>query len=98
MGVKNNAFFSLSSTPRSQGLDPFAPDLTIEEMAAVAVEIQEQSLVLHAGVAQYPVIGGGGSTPFDQANRGNVALFWCFFNHVMTFLMRFVRRVSRWLH
>jgi hypothetical protein len=87
MGVKNNAFCLALINPALQGLDPFAPDLTIEEMAAVAVEIKNNPWYFMREVARVPPIGGGGSTPFE-GNRGNVALFWCFFNHVMTFLIQ----------
>jgi hypothetical protein len=87
MGVKNNAFCLALINPGLQGLDPFAPDLTIEEMAAVAVEVKNNPWYFMREIARVPPIGGGGSTPFE-GNRGNVALFWCFFNHVMTFLIQ----------
>jgi hypothetical protein len=87
MGIRNHAFCLALINPALQGLDPFAPDLTIEEMAAVAVECKQNPFYFMREIARVPAIGGGSSTQFE-GNRGNVALFWCFFNHVMIFLIQ----------
>ena len=38
MGIKNNSFMLALINPRLQGIDPFSPNLTIEEMAMIAIE------------------------------------------------------------
>ncbi|WP_144106691.1 hypothetical protein [Paraburkholderia sp. BCC1886] len=87
MGIKNHAFPLALLNPRLQGVDPFAPDLTREEMIMIAVECANNCWYYMREVARVPAIGGGDATQFE-GNRGNVALFWCFFNHVMTFLIQ----------
>jgi hypothetical protein len=87
MGIRNNAFCLALINPQLQGLNPFDPDLTLEQMAMIAIECATNPWYYMREVARVPAIGAGEATPFE-GNRGNVALFWCFFNHVMTFLIQ----------
>jgi hypothetical protein len=87
MGIVNNAFCLALLNPDLQGLDTFAPDLTLEEMAMIAVECANNPFYFMREVARVPAIGGGRASQFE-GNRGNVALFWCFFNHLMTILIQ----------
>jgi hypothetical protein len=96
MGVVNNAFCLALLNPDLQGVDPFAPDLTLEEMASIAVEIANNPWYFMREIARVPAIGGGPATPL-LGNRGNVALFWSFFNHIMTFLIQ-IRQTGKSLN
>lgn len=87
MGVKNHAFILALINPNIQGLDPHSPDLTIEQQALITMECRINPWYYFREVARAPAMGGSGSVPME-ANRGNVALYWLFFNHVMTFLIQ----------
>ena len=38
MGIKNNSFMLVLINPALQGIDPYSPNLKVEEMAAIAIE------------------------------------------------------------
>ncbi|MBB5409316.1 hypothetical protein HDG34_003257 [Paraburkholderia sp. HC6.4b] len=86
MSVHNNAFLLALINPDLQGVDPFSADLTLEQMAAIALECKSNPFYFFREVCRIPVSGTNEAVPF-QANRGNIALIWCFFNHLMIFLM-----------
>ncbi|EKD22645.1 MAG: hypothetical protein ACD_84C00025G0002, partial [uncultured bacterium] len=87
MGIKNHAFILVLFNPALKGIDPFSPDLTIEEMAMIAVECKMNPWFYFREVARAPGIGSDEPVMLE-ANRGNIALFWCFFNHVMVILIQ----------
>jgi hypothetical protein len=87
MGIRNNAFCLALINPQLQGVDPFSPNLTMEQMAMIAIECANNCWYFMREIARVPAIGAGDATQFE-GNRGNVALFWCFFNHVMTMLIQ----------
>lgn len=86
-GVKNHAFLLALVNPELQGVDPFDPGLTDVQKAAIALEAMVNPWYYFRMIARAPAIGGGDSVPME-ANRGNISLFWLFFNHVMTFLIQ----------
>ncbi len=87
MGIKNNEFFLALINPNLRGIDPFDPNLTLEEIAAVTVECKINFWYFLREIAKAPSIAGGGSIPI-RANRGNIALYWLFFNHITTMLIQ----------
>lgn len=87
MGVENHAFMLALINPELEFVDPFDPNLTLEQMAAVALECSINPWYFFREVARAPAIGSNDSVPLE-ANRGNIALFWLFFNHVMTILIQ----------
>lgn len=87
MGIKNNAFMLALHNPDLQGLDPFDPNLSVHEMALVAVEAFENPWYYLREIARAPGMAGSDAVPVE-GNRGNIALFWSFFNHIMTFLIQ----------
>jgi hypothetical protein len=87
MGVKNDAFVLALLNPALQGMDPFDPSLSLHELGMIAIECATNPFYFMREVARVPPQSGGQAVPFE-GNRGNVALFWCFFNHVMTFLIQ----------
>lgn len=87
MGVKNHAFILALVNPSLVGIDPFDPHLTMEEMAAIAVECQVNPWFFFREVARAPALAGV-ETVMVEANRGNIALWWSFFNHIMITLIQ----------
>jgi hypothetical protein len=87
MGIRNDSFCLALLNPDLQGVDPFDPTLTMEELTLIALECANNPFYFMREVARVPPQSGGDAVPFE-GNRGNVALFWCFFNHVMTFLIQ----------
>lgn len=87
MGIKNHAFILALVNPRLQGVDPFSPDLTEFQMAEIAVECQINPWYFFREVARAPAIAGVDSVQVE-ANRGNIALWWSFFNHIMIILIQ----------
>lgn len=73
--------------PKLQGVDPYDPNLTVEQMAMIAIECKSNFFYFIREVARAPSTSGIGTSPFE-ANRGNMALFWLFFNHITTILIQ----------
>lgn len=86
-GIKNHAFMLSLINPSLQGVDPYDPNLTLEQMVAIAVECQNNLWYFVREVARAPGMAGDDSVPFE-CNRGNLALFWSFMNHIMIFLIQ----------
>lgn len=87
MGVKNHAFILALVNPRLIGIDPFSPDLSTEQMMEIALECKINPWFFFREIARAPAIAGSESVPLE-ANRGNIALFWSFFNHIMITLIQ----------
>lgn len=87
LGVKNHAFLLALINPALKGIDPHAKGLTEVEKGMIAVECAINPWYYFREVAKAPAIGGGDAIQ-QEANRGNIALYWLFFNHVMTFLIQ----------
>lgn len=87
LGVKNHAFLLALVNPALKGVDPHSLTLTELQKAQVAVECAINPWYYFREVAKAPAIGGGNAV-MQEANRGNIALYWLFFNHVMTFLIQ----------
>ncbi len=87
LGVKNHAFLLALVNPALKGIDPHAKNLTDTQKALIALECAINPWYYFREVARAPAIGGG-DVVMQEANRGNIALYWLFFNHVMTFLIQ----------
>lgn len=87
LGVKNHAFILALVNPSLKGVNPHSPNLSEIQKAQIAVECAINPWFFFRCVARAPAIGGGDTVPLE-ANRGNIALYWLFFNHVMTFLIQ----------
>lgn len=87
MGVKNHAFHLALINPLLEDVDPHDPNLTREQIAMIALEIKINPWYFFREVARVPSLGGI-DKPRLKANRGNIALWWCFFNHLFTFLIQ----------
>ena len=86
MGIKNWAFLLALMTPALKGVDPHSPDLTIEQKAMIAQECKYNPWYFLREVLRVPQVGGEG-VPLI-ANRGNIALYWMFLNHIDTGLIQ----------
>lgn len=87
LGVKNHAFLLALVNPILKGVDPHGVGLTESTKALIALECAVNPWYYFREVAKAPAIGGGDAV-MQEANRGNIALYWLFFNHVMTFLIQ----------
>lgn len=86
MGISNCAFHLSLLDPDIQGLDPFSPDLTFLQKAKIARECKLNFWYYLREVERIPEPGSMVPIQF-VANRMNIALYWLFFNHVMTIVV-----------
>jgi len=87
MGVKNHAFILALHDPTLQGIDPFDPNLSEELIGRIVIECKVNPWYFFREIARAPSISGINPTRF-KANRGNIALFWLFFNHIKSMLIQ----------
>jgi hypothetical protein len=88
MGITNNAFLLALINPSLQGVDPFdSANLTAEQMTAIAIECKMNPWYYFREIARVPIKGSTEPVMFE-ANRGNIALYWLFFNHITTILIQ----------
>lgn len=93
MGIKNHAFILALVNPRLQGVDPFSTELTHQQMVEIAIECKVNPWYFFRECARVPVKGSD-EPVFLEANRGNIALYWLFFNHIQMFLIQ-VRQTGK---
>jgi hypothetical protein len=87
MGIKNHAFILALVNPDLQGVNPHDPNLRLDQMAAIALECKINPWYFFREVARVPAIGDD-EPGYVEANRGNIALWWSFFNHIMIILIQ----------
>lgn len=87
MGVKNHAFHLAIANPDIAHLDPHDPMLSAQEILAIGYEVKVNPWYYFREVARVPSLSGN-ERPRLRANRGNIALWWSFFNHLFTFLIQ----------
>lgn len=87
MGIKNHTFMLALINPRLRHINPHSADLTIEQMIDVGVECKINPWYFFREVAKAPALGGTDPV-MVEANRGNISLWWCFFNHITIFLIQ----------
>lgn len=80
MGIKNHAFLLALHDRTLQGVDPFSPNLTQDQIYRIAVEAKSNMWYYMREIARAPGNSGSEAVPLE-ANRANIALFWSFFNH-----------------
>jgi len=86
-GVKNYQFCLAIVNPLLKDLDPHDPNLTLEEKMMVVEEVKLNPWYYFREVAKIPAKAGTEPNQFE-ANRGNIALYWNFFNHITTLLIQ----------
>lgn len=87
MGVKNNAFHLALVNQDLKGVNPFDPDLDEYTLGKIAIECSINPWYYFRECARAPARSGLETFPL-KANRGNIGLFWCFFNHITFFLIQ----------
>ncbi|QAX96101.1 DNA helicase or terminase large subunit [Vibrio phage vB_VmeM-Yong XC32] len=81
LGCANHAWPLALMNPALQGVDPFSPDLTTEQVAAIAIESNYNYWYFLREVARVPQAGTPEPSKY-LANRANMALNWCFLNNI----------------
>lgn len=87
MGIKNHAFLLAIIDPRLADIDPHSPNITEEQLGWVAVEAKCNPWYFFRECVRVPAQSGAEARPL-LANRGNISLFWCFFNHIIFILIQ----------
>ncbi len=87
MGIKNYAFMLALHDQSLKDVDPYSPFLTELEMVKIAIECKINPWYYFREIAKVPARAGAEAVQL-RGNRGNIALYWCFFNHVMTYLVQ----------
>lgn len=86
MGVENCAFHLSLLDPDLQGVDPYSENLTLLQKAKILRECKRNFWYYLREVERIPEPGSMVPVSFT-ANRMNIALYWLFFNHVMTIVV-----------
>lgn len=81
MGVKNWMWPLALLQPALQGVDPFSPDLTLEQKNMIGMECRSNPWYFFREVVRIPPVAGPHPIPF-KANRGNLALIWLHLNNI----------------
>lgn len=87
MGIANHAFILALINPDLKGIDPHSPYLSLETQLAIAWECKINPWYFFREVARAPGVGTPVPGPVE-ANRGNIALWWSFFNHITIILIQ----------
>lgn len=87
MGIENHMFLLALVNTNLKGVDPFSPDLTLDVQAEITAECKINPWYFFREVVRVPT--SGTSVPIAlEANRGNIATLWLFFNHILVFLIQ----------
>lgn len=81
MGIKNSDFCLALFQKELQGVDPFDPNLDAATITRIQLEAKYNPWYYFREIARIPPTSGNNPIQF-RANRGNIALFWSFFNHI----------------
>lgn len=80
-GIQNNLFCLSLMQPFLQGVDPYSLDLTLEQKDAIQLECEYNPWYFFREIMRIPPIAGLDPVSFI-ANKGNMSLFWSYFNHI----------------
>lgn len=88
MGITNNLWHLALHDRALVGVDPFDEDnLTFEMKGRITRECKVNPWYYFREIGRISVEGAL-EPVMIQANRGNLALWWCYFNHATTFLIQ----------
>lgn len=96
MGVRHWYFPLALLRPELRNYDPFDPDLPEHIVILMMMECAENPWYFMREIQRVPAKSGGGSNPLE-ANRGNIAFFWCMFNSFITYLQQ-IRQTGKSLN
>lgn len=84
LGIENNSFFLALYDKRLLNIDPYDPNLTMEQQLIVANECKNNYWYFIREIARIPApgsrLGIGGGVPYEL-NRGNLAMSFCLLNN-----------------
>ena len=86
MGIKNNAFPLALLQPELKDVDPFDEGLPFDIKAKILYECKNNYWFVFREIIRVPTPGATEASRF-RADRANIALYWLFFNHIMTLLV-----------
>jgi len=95
MGIDNNAFLLSLLDPSLQGVDPFSEELTRDQKDRIIIEINRNPWYFMREIVRVSL--GGGGTGLLKANRGNIALFFCYLCHAIVVLIQ-IRQTGKSLN
>jgi len=87
MGVSNCMSHLALINPALEHVDPHSPDLDKATIMMIVEEIAENPWYALREIIRVPAVAGVNTLPL-RANRGNIALYWLFFNHITTLLIQ----------
>lgn len=87
MGIENHVFLLALHDQRLEFVDPFDEDLTTDIQILIAEECRQNPWYFFRECVRVPEQGSVEPTMLE-ANRGNIALWWCFFNHIFVILIQ----------
>lgn len=87
MGIKNYFFHLALMNPKLKGVDPFDPNLSTELMTDIGTECMVNPWYFFREILRVKPQSAG-APPRFRGDRGNMGLFWCFFNHIDVFLIQ----------
>lgn len=87
MGIKNHLFPLALYNPLLENVNPFNPNLDFSTIAMIVQEVKENPWYYFREIARAPATGSP-EPAMLEANRGNIALYWLFFNHITTLLIQ----------
>ena len=87
MGIENHAMILALHDKELLHIDPYDENLEEEQIVRVVTECKINPWYFFREIARAPAITGTEATLF-RANRGNIALYWLFFNHITTLLIQ----------
>jgi len=87
MKIKNHAFPLALHNRLLQGVDPFDPRLDDETIMMITEEVATNPWYFLREIMRIPISGSSDANVF-AANRGNISVFWLFFNHITTYLIQ----------
>lgn len=87
MGVKNHTFMLALHNPLLENVDPFSSNLDINTITMIVKECKENPWYFFREIARAPATGSADPV-YLEANRGNIALWWLFFNHITLLLIQ----------
>lgn len=81
MGVENHLFHLSLLQPELEHVDPFDPELDFDTKTKISMEAQYNPWYFFREIIKVPPQAGPNPVPL-KANRGNISLYWSFFNHI----------------
>lgn len=83
LGIANNRFHLKLYDKTLVDVDPYDPDLTLEQKSRVIKEVKQNFWYFIREIVRIPVAGG---VKGYELHRGNLALSWCLSNNINTII------------